>query len=141
MSPRSKHPEVGQYGKRCQRRSALVIWLSNICIRNPNDPCFGWKRPCFVALTFKNRGHWVPGSYSSKHLRSSTENLGELMQCNYELPLHSFFLEKILLNTVFKHDLISHICSDGRTPTRKNIHCSWLTRGWGQILWRCKRGE
>ena len=24
---------------------------------NSNDPCFGWKRPCFVGLTFKNRGH------------------------------------------------------------------------------------
>ncbi len=24
---------------------------------NPNDPCFGWKRPCFGGLTFKNRGH------------------------------------------------------------------------------------
>ena len=22
------------------------------------DPCFGWKRPCFGGLTFKNRGHW-----------------------------------------------------------------------------------
>ena len=26
---------------------------------NPNGaPCFGWKRPCFGGLTFKNRGHW-----------------------------------------------------------------------------------
>ena len=24
---------------------------------SPNDPCVGWKRPCFGALTFKNRGH------------------------------------------------------------------------------------
>ena len=24
---------------------------------NPNDPCFGWKRPCFGGLTLKNRGH------------------------------------------------------------------------------------
>ena len=24
---------------------------------NLNDPCFGWKRPCFWGLTFKNRGH------------------------------------------------------------------------------------
>ena len=24
---------------------------------NPNDPCFAWKRPCFVGLTFKNTGH------------------------------------------------------------------------------------
>ena len=24
---------------------------------NLNDPCFGWKRPCFGGLTFKNRGH------------------------------------------------------------------------------------
>ena len=31
---------------------------------NPNDPCFEWKRPCFVGLTFKNRGHQrVPGIY------------------------------------------------------------------------------
>ena len=22
-----------------------------------NDPCFGWKRPCFGGLTLKNRGH------------------------------------------------------------------------------------
>ena len=25
---------------------------------NPNDPWFGWKRPCFEGLTFKSRGHW-----------------------------------------------------------------------------------
>ena len=25
--------------------------------RNPNDPCFDWKGPCFGGLTFKNRGH------------------------------------------------------------------------------------
>ena len=31
---------------------------------NPNDPCFEWKRPCFVGLTFTNRGHQrVPGIY------------------------------------------------------------------------------
>ncbi len=24
---------------------------------NPNDPCFGWKGPCFGGLTFKNRGY------------------------------------------------------------------------------------
>ena len=28
------------------------------CTWNPNDLCFGWKRPCFGGLTSKNRGHW-----------------------------------------------------------------------------------
>ena len=28
-----------------------------IYIQNPNDPYFGWKRPCFGWLTFKHRGH------------------------------------------------------------------------------------
>ena len=28
----------------------IVTW-------NPNDPSFGSKRPCFLGLTFKNRGH------------------------------------------------------------------------------------
>ena len=28
-----------------------------IYTKNPNDPCFDWKRPCFGGLTFKNRGH------------------------------------------------------------------------------------
>ena len=36
---------------------------SDVCVDtpytwNPNDPCFGWKRPCFGGLTFKNKGHW-----------------------------------------------------------------------------------
>ena len=32
--------------------------LSPLYTWNPNDPCFGWKGPCFGGLTFKNRGHW-----------------------------------------------------------------------------------
>ena len=35
-----------------------IIYIYHIYIYtwNPNDPCFGWKRPCFGGLTFKNRG-------------------------------------------------------------------------------------
>ena len=33
---------------------------------NPNDPCFGWKRPCFGGLTFKNRGHL--GCWGSRYI-------------------------------------------------------------------------
>ena len=34
-------------------------WYINTSIYtwNPNDPCFGWKRPCFEGFGFKNRGH------------------------------------------------------------------------------------
>ena len=37
-------------GNQSTIRDYLYTW-------NPNDPCFGWKRPCFGGLTFKNRGH------------------------------------------------------------------------------------
>ena len=34
---------------------------------NPNDPGFDWKKPCFVGLTFKNRGH-LGSRYVHKYL-------------------------------------------------------------------------
>ena len=40
---------------------------------NPNDPCFGWKRPCFGGLTFKNRGHlgsrWIYKTARNLHAK------------------------------------------------------------------------
>ena len=30
----------------------------NLHTWNPNDFCFGWKKPCFGGFTFKNRGHF-----------------------------------------------------------------------------------
>ena len=48
-------------------RSVLKLWVDgHISIGsvkhitwNPNDLCFGRKRPCFAGLTFKNRGPWA----------------------------------------------------------------------------------
>ena len=41
----------GQVNSFSKKICILASW-------NPNAPCFGWKRPCFGGLTFKNRGHW-----------------------------------------------------------------------------------
>ena len=35
----------------------IHVWWIYTYTWNPNDPCFGGKRPCFWGLTFKNRGH------------------------------------------------------------------------------------
>ncbi len=47
--------------------------LVSIYTWDPNDPCFGWKRPCFGGLTCKNSGHlgsryicWVSNLRSSE---------------------------------------------------------------------------
>ena len=52
-----------------------------MCAWNPNDPCFDWKRPCFVGLTFKNRGH-----------------LGSrcLLECSPKTNIYNFFTDKFL---------------------------------------------
>ena len=34
--------------------------VDSIFTWNPNDPCFGWKRPCFEGFTFKHRGQLGP---------------------------------------------------------------------------------
>ena len=47
--------------------------------KNPNDPCFDWKRPCFGGLTFKNRGH-----LGSRYIYSSMSSKKTDVNCMFE---------------------------------------------------------
>ena len=62
---------------------------------NPNDPCFEWKRPCFVGLTFKNRGHQrVPGIYIYTYVPDMHPLVSGIFPC---LPPHGCLVEGVHL--------------------------------------------
>ena len=49
----------------------ISLYLDNLHTWNPNDPCFGWKKPCLEGFTFKNRGH-VGSGYIQPSLSTAT---------------------------------------------------------------------
>ena len=46
---------------------------------NPDDPCFGWNRPCFVGLAFKNRSH-LGSRYLYKQFFVSKKATGNILE-------------------------------------------------------------
>ena len=57
---RVHHPQVHDNSEKVKSTTGLLMYI--VYTWNPNDPCFGWKRPCFEGLTFKNRGclgRWI----------------------------------------------------------------------------------
>ena len=64
---------------------------------NLNDPCFGWKRPCFGGLTFKNRGH-----LGSRYI-IYYQHLSTLLNASQQIFKRVVHKSPFGLNTVFKN--------------------------------------